>query len=425
MRFCLLLSICLLLVTAATPFAAETSLNGTTLLMFEQRSLPGFDTQNIVPATQFISLESTGVGTPNLSIHLNAWGRIDLADDSTDKSSDGTLSYGYLLFHFPKSDSAIKAGRIWVFEGVSSENIDGLYTRIGLAKGFTLSAFGGAPVRPDNRVDNRGDYITGGRFSYTYPSVFELGLSTVYENGLNSGPSDDIRDSRQLAGADVWLKPHKRFDLRGRISYDMINNGISEQSWQAALRIGSSSTLTADYNQYEFEQYFAASAIRSLFNPDATGGQKNLGARFTHQLAKPLEITASYRHFDRDDTGTADRYGAEGRLSFLDGKGLYGLSYFRVDAPAEFNSYHQIRSFLHYTAANYSAGIDGIADLYDDQVNGKDSGFEIQASAGYRFMPGLNLSCDVSYGENPAYDSEFKGLLRLTFNYTTGRGTAR
>jgi len=425
MRIWLPLSIYLLLVTAATLPAAETSLNGTTLLMFEQRSLPGFDKQNIVPATQFISMESTGVGDPNLSIHLNAWGRVDLADDSTDKSSDGTLSYGYLRYLFPKSDSTVKAGRIWVFEGVSSENLDGLYARIGLANGFALSAFGGAPVHPDNSVDNRGDYITGGRFSYTYPSILELGLSTVYENGLNSGPADDIRDSRQLVGADLWLKPHQRLDLRGRISYDTINNGVSDQSWLMALKIGSSSTLTADYNQYEFKEYFAASAIRSLFNPDAAGGQTISGVNFTHQLAKPLEVTASYRHYDRDETGNSDRYGAEGRLSFLDGKGTYGLSYFRLDAPSGINSYHQIRSYLLYSAANYSASIDGITDLYDDPINGKDSGFEIQGSAGYRFMPGLNLSCDVSYSENPAYNSEFKGLLRLTFNYTTGRGTAK
>jgi len=425
MRIWASVSLALFLFTTGISSAAETSISGTTLLRFEQRSVPGFDKQSIIPATQFISLETTGVGDPNLSMHLSGWGRADLADNSTDRSSDGTLSYGYLRYLFPKSNAEVKAGRLFVFEGVSAENLDGLYARAQLAKGFAVSGFGGAPVHPVSSVDNRGDYLVGGRFSYTSPSFLELGVSTLFENGLISGPLSKLRDTRQLVGADLWLKPHQIVDLKGRLSYDTVNQGIAEQSWLLALKAGTSSTIVVDYSQYEFKEFFAASSIRSLFNPDTAGGQKAAGLNYTLQVSKPLEVTAAFRHFDRDITGTSDRYGAEGRLALFEGKGLSGLSYYRVTAPSGINSFHEVRAYLLYTAARYSASIDGITHLYDDEINGKKSGFELQGSAGYRLMPELNLSCDLSYAQNPSYSSEVKGLVRLTFNYNTGRGAAK
>ncbi len=425
MRLWLPASLALLISSTAILDAAETTISGTSLLKFEQRSIPGFDKQNLIPATQFISLETAGIGDPNLSMHLSGWGRVDLADNSTDKSSDGTLSYGYLRYLFPKANAELKAGRIFVFEGVSSENVDGIYAKTELAKGFILSAFGGAPVHPASSVDNRGNYITGGRFSYLNPSFFELGLSTVYEQGLISGPLTNLHDTRQLVGGDLWLKPHQIVDFKGRLSYDTVNNGVAEQSWLMALKAGNDSTIIANYSQYEFKEFFAASSIRSLFNPDTAGNLKTAGLSYTLQVSKPLEVTAAYKHLDRDTTGTSDRYGAEGRLALFEGRGMSGLSYFRVSAPTGINSFHEVRAYLLYTAPTYSASIDGITHLYDDPINGKSSGFEIQSSAGYRLKPDVNLSCDLSYAQNPSYSNEVKGLVRLTFNYNTGRGAAK
>lgn len=425
MRIWLPVSLALLFLNSNMLYAAETLVSGTTLLRFEQRSLPGFDKQQIIPATQFISLEAAGVGEPNLSVHLNGWGRADLADNSSDKSSDGSLSYGYLRYLFPKSNAEVKAGRLFVFEGVSSENIDGLYLKTELTNGFAISAFGGAPVHPANSVDNRGDYIYGGRLSYLAPSFLELGISSLYEQGLISGPITNLRDTRQLLGADFWLKPHQIADLKGRLSYDTINRGIAEQSWLLALKAGSISTVTIHYSQYEFKELFAASSLRSLFNPDIAGKQKTVGASYNLQISKPFELTASFKHYDRDTTGTADRYGAEGRLSLLSGKGLSGFSYFRISAPTGVNSFHEARAYMLYDTAVYSTSIDGIMHLYDEAINGKASGFELQGSTGYRLRPDLKLSCDLSYAQNPAYSSEVKGMVRLTFNYNSGRGAAK
>lgn len=427
MRMWLSFSLILLLLFAPTALVrAETSLRGTTLIRYEQRSLPGFEKQNIVPATQFLSLESSGIGDPNLSMHLNGWGRVDLGDKSTSKYSDGALNYGYLRYLFPQANAEVKAGRFFVFEGASTENVDGLYVKTGLAHGFAISAFGGAPVHPESSVDNRGDYITGGRFSYSAPSFLELGVSTVYEKGgMISGPLTKIHDYRQLVAGDIWLKPLAIVDLKGRLSYDTVNDGIADQSWLLALKTSTNSTLVLEYSQYEFKEYFSASSIRSLFNPDMPGSLKKTAASFSFQAAKPLELTAAYSHTEQELHGSTDRYGLQGRLNLFADKGLAGLSYFRVSAPSGINSYHEARGYLLYTAARYNASIDAIVDLYDHDINGKKAAFEIQGSAGYRLLTNLLLSCDVSYSENPTYDSELKGLVRLSFNYNSGRGAAK
>lgn len=412
-------------ITAAASALAETAVNATTLVKFEQRSLPGFDKQNLTPATQYLTLATTGVGDPNLSVYLSGWGRVDLADKSASKDSDGTLSYGYLRYLFPKADAEIKAGRFFIFEGVSSENIDGVFVKTALVKGFAISAFGGAPVRQTGSVDNRGDTITGGRFSYSSPALFELGVSTVHEKGLISGPLDRLRDTRQLVGGDLWLKPHAIADLKGRIAYDTINHGVAEQSWLLGLKTGSISSLSLDYSQYEFKELFAASSIRSLFNPDTPGGQKKAGLSYTVQATKPLELTAAYHHNNQDQKGSSDRFGLQGRLNLFEDKGMAGFSYNRVTAPTGINSFHETRAYFIYTAARYSASIDGIINLYDEPINGKKNGFEIQSSAGYRLKPELNLSCDLSYGQNPAYNSEVKALARLTYNFNSSKGATK
>lgn len=410
---------------AASAALAETAIDAMTLVKYEQRSLPGFDKQTLIPATQFLTLATTRGGDSNLSVYLSGWGRVDLADKSTDRDGDGTLSYGYLRYHFPKADAEIKAGRFFVFDGVSSENIDGVFVKTGLAKGFTISAFGGAPVHQAGSDDNRGDTITGGRFSYSSPALLELGVSTVYEKGLISGPLAKLRDTRQLVGGDLWLKPHTVADLKGRIAYDTINQGVAEQSWLLGLKTGSRSSIALNYSQYEFKELFAASAIRSLFNPDTPGGQKKSGISYTIQAAKPLELTAAYHHTEQDQKGSSDKFGLQGRLNLFEEKGLAGLSYYRVSAPSGINSFHETRAYLIYTATRYSASIDGILNLYDEPINGKKNGFEIQGSAGYRLMPDLNLSCDLSYAQNPAYSSEVKGLVRLTYNYNSSKGAAK
>lgn len=424
-RLAACLALTVLLFPAATAIA-DVGAYGTTLIRFEERSIPGYDKQRVAPATQFLGIDADKVGDQNLSIHFYGWGRVDLDNQSTAGSrTDGDLTYGYLSYRFPQANAAITLGRFFQFDGVSLEQMDGVRAQTDLAVGFTLSLAGGVPVRLDRSGDNKGDYLFNGRLAYRIPSLLEIGVSSLYEKGLTSGPTADLKDYWQLVGGDLWFSPLKMVEARGRLSYSTGTGGIADQSWLLTVKPADPLTIAGEYNQTRFKDAFAATNLRSLFNPDTGDQVKYYGGSVTYAIAKPVEVTASYRHYDRQLTGKSDRYGADARITMMDGGIRAGLSYYRLEAATGINSYHETRGYLLYDKTPYVASLDLISDFYDQSIFGKKTAFEVLASAGYRFLENLTLSGDMSYGQNPRYNDEVKGLVRLTFAYTALKGAGK
>ncbi len=170
------------LVLAATPdaiSAREVHTEATTIIRFEERDL-GSEKKDMVPFTQYLGLDATKLADGNLSLHLHGWGRVDLDDTSYgDDKNSGDLSYGYLNYRFTKVNGDIRAGRFFVREGIVNEQVDGFSARTDLPAGFALSVFGGATVHKkdlyNETSDGKGDYLTGGRLSYRYDGLLELG----------------------------------------------------------------------------------------------------------------------------------------------------------------------------------------------------------------------------------------------------------
>ncbi len=412
----------LLVLIPALTLAAEPQVSGTTIIRFEERSLPGFDKQRLIPATQFIGIETDNIGAENLSLHLYGWGRLDLADKSgAERTTDGDLGYGYLQYRLPKANGLLKAGRFSIFEGVANEQIDGVAASVALAKGLGLSLYGGVPSSLDRSDSNQGDYIFGGRISYRYAGRFELGASALRENGLLNGTSLANKDYRQLVGGDLWASPISFIELNARVSYNTVTSGLAEQNWVLALKPFKQLTMSGEYRENRLKDYFSASNFRSLFNPDITDTVKLYGGSITWLIAKPVELTSTFQRISRDIRGDADRYGAELRLAFLENKLRPGASYFRVKGATGNTSYHETRGYILYDVSRYFTSLDAIAHIYDEKIYNKKNAFETIVSLGYRFMPNLSLSGDLSYGRNPQFDDELKGLVRLIYNYSLVR----
>jgi hypothetical protein len=413
--------------------AADLGVSSTTLFRFEQRAFPGFAKQTVVPATQFLGADLDKIGDGNLSLHLYGWGRVDLADRSTSEgTTDGDLTYGYLSYRLPTADGEIKAGRFFINEGVAAEQIDGLSARTDLQKGFALTMFGGVPVKLDRDSKSKGDYIAGGRGSWRLKGVLELGLSGLREGGVTINSATGAKDDRQMVGGDIWLSPLRTIELNGHTFYNASMSGLAEHSYLLTVKPHKSWSVSGTFNEQQFKNYFTYSNIRSLFNPDNGGELKSYGGAVTWSAAAPVEVTADYRHYHRagdvrpDSNGDSDRYGADARLTLLDKKVRTGFAYHRSDGANSFNSYHEVRGYGLYDAARYVASLDAIGQFFKNSVSNKKEAFEVIASAGYRIMPELLLSGDVSYGRNPQFDDEVRGVLRLTYNHTyTSKGAKK
>jgi hypothetical protein len=409
------------------PFPAQAidfGADGTTLFRFEQKAFPGFAKQTIVPATQFLGADLDKLGDGNLSLHLYGWGRVDLADRSTaEKHSDGALSYGYLSYRCPTAKAEIKAGRFFINEGVAAEQIDGVSSRTGLKKGFALVLFGGAPVKLDRDSNGQGDFIAGGRGSYRLNGMLEVGVSGLHEGNVTVDPASGSKQDRELVGGDVWFSPDRHVELNGHTFYNTATSGLAEHSYLLTLKPHKAFSLSGNYNENKFRNYFTYTNIHSLFSPDNDGELKSYGGGVAWTGFAPAEVSADYKRFNRksklalDRNGDSNRYGAELRLTLLDNKVRSGFAYHRVDGASSFNAYHEVRGFGQYDSGRYVASLDAIGQFYRDGIFNKKEAFEVIGSTGYRLLPELALSGEIGYGRNPRLTDDLRGVLRLTFNY--------
>ena len=424
-----LFSVVSLLAFGAAAHAAETSLDSTTIVRFEQHD-NGSQKESIVPATEFLGLDADKLADGNLSLHFYGWGRADLADKSYNiQNADGRLSYGYLQYRFKQANADLRAGRVFVHEGITNEQIDGISARSELPLGFGISAFGGATVHTAHLFgetsDGKGDSVFGGRANYRYRGMLELGISGVYESKAPTliQPGHANGDHR-LVGGDLWLSPYRQVEIIGHSSFNTETSRFAEHSYLVNVKPAGRLVLSAEFNQQNDRSYQYAWSMfpGSALNP--SDQSRSLGGSASYQIAKPLELAADYKHYHRE-LGDADRYGVNAKFSFLDNMARAGLGYHYLQAGSGFaiapnttGSYQELRGYAMHDTKGYFAALDLLDDIFKDKVFNEKSAWEVIGSLGYHLTPVLALSGDVSYGRNPEFIRETKGLVRLTYNMT-------
>jgi len=417
-----------LLALPGASLAADISIDSTTMVRFSQLDTTGGDEQDIAPATQFLGLDAKRLADGNLSLHIHGWGRVDLGETSYgDSKSAGDLSYGYLRYRYDKTDADIRAGRFFVREGIVSEQVDGISARTALPFGFAISAFGGATVHTEDLYgedsDGKGDYLAGGRFNYRYKGVLDLGISGVYED---EAPTlvNHVNGSNRKVGGDIWLSPHRVIELVGHTGYNTETSEIAEHRYRLNLRPAKDLTISGELSEQRDQSLLYGWAMFSapLTNPDDKS--RITGVTAAYGAAKPMTLSLDYKHYNRE-VGSADRYGGDLKLSFLDNSLRSGMSYHYLDADNGFAiagtasaSYHTLRAYALHDTKNHFAAVDVIGQFFDEKIHNEDSAYEASLSLGFHLTPALALSGDISYGKNPDYQDETKGLVRLTYNST-------
>ena len=415
---------CFLLALPAAAFSAEVSVEATSIVRFEQR------------ADQFLGLDVDKMADGNLSLHLYGWGRGDILDKSyNDEVATGSLTYGYLQYRFNKSSDA-RLGRFFVHEGIVNEHVDGVSVRTELPLGFGLSAFGGANVHTkkllNENSDGKGEAIAGGRLNYRYKGMLELGASGVYETKAPSltGTLDDgitrryTSTNRRLVGGDVWFSPFQMVEMMGHTSYNTETKGVAEHSYLLNVKPVRHLVLTGEFNEQRERNNLYSWTMFSGAALNPSEKSRSIGGSASYEFNKAFEVAADYKHYTRE-IGNADRYGADIKLSFLKNSVRSGLGYRYLRAGKEFAisgiptaSYHELRAYVLHDTKTYFAAVDLLDYIFKDRVYNEKSAWEAMASLGYHITPELAVSGDFSYGRNPQFTEEVKGLARLTYNMT-------
>jgi hypothetical protein len=394
------------------------------MMRFEQQSVPLFAKQQVVPATQFLGVDIDNMADGNLSFHLYGWGRADLHDQSTNEGrTEADLAYAYLKYRFPSANGQIRAGRFFVTEGVAIEQIDGISGRVDVTRNLGVSVFAGAPVKLDWYKKSKGDFIYGGRVNLKLGGMLDLGVSALQESKVLVRPQSGDKRNRDMVGGDVWFSPFRIVEATGHTFYNATTRGVAENSYLVTVKPIKMITISGEYNQNRFKDYFAFSSVPQIFNPHNGEKFESYGGSVSLKPIKPLEIIGDYKHYKRDEVGNSDRYGADVRYSLMDNKVRTGVAYHRSRGTHDTNSYEELRGYVMYRGKQYQGSIDGIVHAFDKTVYGKHSAYGLTASAGYRIIPDLVISGDVGYGEDPGKTSDLRGLVRLTYNFNyTSKG---
>lgn len=438
LTFSRLIPACILLALPSAAFSAEVSVDATSIVRVEQRDDQGFTKKDVVPATQFLGLDADKLADGNLSFHVYGWGRADIKSKSFNNDvATGSLTYGYLQYRFNRASDA-RLGRFFVHEGIVNEQVDGLSVRSDLPFGFGISAFGGANVHTKKLVnentDGKGDAIAGGRINYRYKGMLELGASGVYESKapaltnpanvalLNGGQLGN----RRLIGGDVWFSPFKMVEAMGHTSYNTETKRVAEHTYLLNVKPLHHLVLTGEYNEHRERDFFFNSALFASFTNPSNLNEKSrsVGGSASYEITRAVEVAADYKHYKRE-IGTADRYGADVRLSLLDNSVRSGLGYHYLRAGGAFAvpgipsaSYHELRAYALHDTKTYFASVDLLDYIFKDRVFNEKSAWEAIASLGYHLTPALAVSGDFSYGRNPQFTEEIRGLARVTYNMT-------
>lgn len=427
---------CFFLALPGAAFSAEVSVDATSIVRFEQRADQGTSKKDIVPATQFLGLDVDKLADGNLSIHLYGWGRGDIRDKSYNSNiATGSLTYGYLQYRFNRSSDA-RLGRFFVHEGIVNEQVDGLGVRTELPLGFGMSAFGGANVHTkklfNENTDGKGEAIFGGRINYRYKGMLELGASGVYETKapvLTSKLDDGItlrytNSDRRLVGGDVWFSPFQMVEMMGHTSYNTETKGIAEHTYLLNVKPTQHLVLTGEFNEHRERNFLYSWTMFSGAALNPSDKSRSIGGSASYEFNKAVEVAADYKHYKRD-IGTADRYGADIKFSFLKNSVRSGIGYHYLRAGKEFAigdnpgaSYHELRAYALHDTKTYFAAVDILDYIFKDRVFNERSAWEAMASLGYHLTPELAVSGDFSYGRNPEFVEELKGLARVTYNMT-------
>jgi hypothetical protein len=151
---------------------------------------------------------------------------------------------------------------------------------------------------------------------------------------------------------------------------------------------------------------------------------RSIGGNASYEITSNVEVAADYKHYTRE-LGNADRYGADARVRFMKSMIRGGIGYHYLRAGQGFAlganpsaSYHELRSYAMLDTKGIFAAVDTLGYFFKERINDVKSAWEASASLGYHLTPSLALSGDLSYGRNPQFTEEIRGLLRLVFNTT-------
>jgi hypothetical protein len=396
--------------TALDAAAADAAFTGefNTLLRMGKAA----DNRKLYPAYEYLRMQASQElkDGSEVSIQVAGWGRLDLADKSSDERTNGDIQYALLSYHGAKNNLTLHLGRQFVAEGVAADFLDGAYVRQDFAGGVSASAFVGKPVMTGDKEESV-DVLYGTRLSHTLPNYYTIGISALQSH------SDSGR-YRQEGGIDLWARPYEGIDVTGRTSYNGITEGWMEHAYAVSYAPLENLKIAADVQNVNYKHYFhnmtlSAFSLRNVnFNPNEK--MLNLGGTVAYTPLKDLTLTPEYRNYRYEIAGQSHYFG--GKVGYrLSSSFVTGIGFYRMEGDSDRLRYNELRAYAAKKFGNTDLTLDCITLNYDEPVNGIRSSYAITGALAHTFDKKVKVGADLEYSRTPDFDHEVRGLLKMSY----------
>lgn len=367
------------------------------------------DNKNSFPFFEYINLNISN--DKNTSFLFGGWMKYDLADKIYDKRFDSELSYAYVSMPIENITTTINLGRIPVYESTTYELIDGIQIKKHFNTGFKISAYLGSPTGSDFN-SRSGDSILGGKISYLYKDLINLGVSYLNEK-------NDSMNYREEAAIDLWIHPVYKTELYGKSSYNLENQGWISHDYIISVKPTNQVKIDLLYSWYSYDRYFTPATSSAFLiqqgnlNPNEEILITGINGEFQ---SKDIIYALDFKNFNYKIADTSYYYGGNIIYKYLK-PFSFSISLHRMEGSEEKLRYYELKSFLSKEFTKKLSGYVSFIDIiYDEKVNNIKNSYNVSASSQFKFNQKAKTSLNIEYSHNPDFHKEVKMFFKFIYN---------
>lgn len=361
------------------------------------------------PLYNYIELELTNMKRGQLNFYSAGWIKYDTRTSADKPEERDELTYAYLNYSpFEDRRLTVNVGRQIIFEGVASEQIDGIYTRWEITPYTGMSLFYGIPVETGSD-GRKADLVYGSRIFKRIQDKAEAGLSFIKE-------TDSGKRYREEAGMDLWLLLTDKVELQGYSSFSNLTHGWMEHIYNIRFSPGRKLALSGLFSHTDYNNTFSKTTL-SAFLPEYAGMNEKLtktGISAEYNPGRAFTIVSDLNRYEYKNSGSAMYYGAKFTKKLFDASA--GASLHRMEGKTKKLRYTEARLYAAMRIKRFDFSVDTINLHYDSPYNNLRNAYNIVGTITYALNYSLNLALAFEHGRDPDFSSNTKALLSLVYN---------
>ena len=400
-----------LLLCASSSEAEQFSLASETIIRGFTRDRNDGSKAKAAPVYEYLQLNYKTRKVPGLSLHINGWGRLNLADNYNNDTTDGRLLHAYLQYAPPKQTYQLRAGRQYIFEGVARDNLDGVYGKAFVFPGTTVSAYAGVPTMLDDSNGRKSDLIYGGKLTYGIPGRADAGLS--YKHILDNGARRE-----HVLGGDLAVNFPRGITLLGHSTYDLISSSWGEHSYEVRLPFGPV-TFQPFLQRFRYSSYFSnkrnsTPPFRFLEGSDNT--LTTAGMDLFWYPSDKEEVVLRFKNYDYQNRFKPAQYYSLVTTRRWNILSEAGAEIGRMQGHETRDRYLLTRAYVYWKFAPGFVTGDVTYVHYDRTIYGKSSSLFASIGFGTGFYKDtLNLKASFDYSNDPYFDADYRFMVKLNY----------